>query len=143
VWSYSSGGILILARKDEGPKQVTTVSAAKENANFVNQQNAGTINNIFLGPPSSPPHPSGEAVPIPNTAIVPQGPKQIETLIEVIRKYKDEADKRGEHIDLLSQIMMKWSQLQQSAKLLEQFRGRADPEANRAIDKEWSRCLEM
>jgi hypothetical protein len=104
-----AGSVLFFARKDEGPKRVTTVPPAKENVNLGSQQNAGTINNIFLGPPSSPLHRSGEAAPIPKTTPVPQEPKQIETLIEVIRKYKDEADKRGEHIDLLSQIMMKWS----------------------------------
>jgi len=135
------GGVWVLARKVEEPKQATSGPPARDNINLGNQQNAGTINNIFLGSSPPPLHPPGEATLIPKATPVQLDPRAIETLVEVVRKYKDEADKRGEHIELLAHIMMKWSQLQQSTMLRERSTGRPDPEANRAIDKEMQGTL--
>src|ERR1700687_1147473 len=80
------GSVLVLARKVEETKETTLGLPQIGN---VNQQNAGTINNIFLGPPPPPFSPLGESTAMPNATLVPQDPRAIETLIDVIRTYKN------------------------------------------------------
>jgi hypothetical protein len=122
IWLTIGASVLILAapRKVDGAKTAESNSPSQQNFNAMNQQNAGVINNVFQG---IPPPTSFDA-------------RALEALLELVSKQRNEAETRGEHIELLSQIVMKWSELQQSITRREQSTGLTDPAAYRAVDNQ-------
>jgi hypothetical protein len=121
VWLAIAVGVLILApRKADDAKPTASNSPPQQNFNVGNQQNAGVINNVFQG---MPPPASSDM-------------RTVEVLLELVSKQKNEADKRGEHIELLSQILAKWVELQQSITRREKSTGLADPAAYRTVDNQ-------
>jgi hypothetical protein len=125
VWMAIAAGVLILApRKLDDAKSAVPNSLSRQNFNFGNRQKAEVIN-IFQG--AAPP--------------VPSDMRAAEVLFELISTQKKEADKRGEHIELLSQILMKWADLQESIKRREQSTGLPDPAAYRAVDNQMRETL--
>jgi hypothetical protein len=118
VWLAAGAGVLILAprKSDDGKPAASNPPTQQQNFNVGNQQNAGTINNVF------------------QSGLPSMSEETARALLDLVARQKEEADKRGEHIALLSQIVAKWAQLQKTTM-------NPDPTALHAVDDQIRQTL--